>query len=646
MLLVALCGWPQHPALAFDLFGLFGFGEQAPRVSREAVAYSVVFEGVEGDRDLLQSLRDVSTLYRLRGEAPPDGESLARRAEADLPRLTDALWGAGYYDGRVSILVDAVSIQPGGTAVAAAARRAEAYRGRAAVPVRIVVERGPLFRLRSVAALHARTGTPFDPTVVPPRILRVRDSEPARSATVLAIEARLVDRFRELGHPLVKVVRRDPVVDHRAKTLDVTFLLDPGPRAAIGTVTVRGTQDVDPAVVRSFIYTEPGDPYSPKAVAGIRRSVARIEALGSVRVREAEALDANGRLPLTVEVTERPPRLFGIAARYSTVDGPGVRTYWAHRNLFGGAERLRLDADAFFVDRDRPADPRTGRRDDSFDWGNLGARFGASFLKPALWGTRDDFLLDATVAREITEGYTSRFAGATAAIRHRFTDTFSAQAGLEVETGQSSDSLGRVDYTLVGLPVSATYDSTDNLLDPTEGVRASGSVIPYPGFLGSDPGIVIAKGQASTYYALDEEARYVLAGRVGFGSIVGAELAEIPSNRRFFAGGGGSVRGYEYRTLGPKGPFGDPIGGRSLLEGSVEARLKITDTIGIVPFFDMGTAFEGSLPDFDERIRMSAGLGLRYYTGIGPIRLDVAFPIDKERGDRPAAVYISLGQAF
>ena len=232
------------------------------------------------------------------------------------------------------------------------------------------------------------------------------------------------------------------------------------------------------------------------------------------------------------------------------------------------------------------------------------------------------------------------------AIRHRFSDTFAVQAGLEVETGQSSDALGRLDYTLVGTPVAVTYDSTDSLLDPTEGVRASASVAPYPSFFGSDPGIVITKGQASTYYALDEEARYVLAGRIGFGSIVGADLAEIPANRRFFAGGGGSVRGLEYRTLGPKSPFGDPIGGRSLLEGSVEARIKVTDTIGIVPFVDAGTAFEGSLPDFDERIRVSAGLGLRYYTGIGPIRLDVAFPVTREKGDSPAAVYISLGQAF
>ena len=149
---------------------------------------------------------------------------------------------------------------------------------------------------------------------------------------------------------------------------------------------MRGTEAVDPAVVRSFIYAEPGDPYSPKALADIRRSVSRIEALGSVRVREGEALDARGNLPIAVDVTERPPRLVGFSARYSTVDGPGVRTYWAHRNLFGGAERLRLDADLFYTrPRRRRASTRcTGKEEDALDWSDLGGRFAASFLKPAL----------------------------------------------------------------------------------------------------------------------------------------------------------------------------------------------------------------------------------------------------------------------
>ena len=238
-------------------------------------------------------------------------------------------------------------------------------------------------------------------------------------------------------------------------------------------------------MVRSFIYAAPGDPYSPKALTDIRKSVSRIEALGSVRVREAEALDASGRLPVAVDVTERPPRLVGFSARYSTLDGPGLRAYWANRNLFGGAERLRFDADLYYATRDDifRFDPVTGKKRDDWDWSDIGGRFSASFLKPALYGTRWDLLVDGTVAREVTDYYTARFVNGTGVLRYRFTDTFSMQGGIEAERGQSSDTISNVDYTLVGLPLSVTYNSTDNLLDPTRGVRLTASLAPYPKFL-------------------------------------------------------------------------------------------------------------------------------------------------------------------
>jgi translocation and assembly module TamA len=434
-------------------------------------------------------------------------------------------------------------------------------------------------------------------------------------------------------------------VDDAAHVMDVTFTVDPGPLAGLGAVALSGTENIDPAVVRSFIYAEPGDPYSPRAIADIRRSVAKVEGLGSVRVREGEALDPQGNLPIFVEVTERERNLIGVAARYSTVDGPGIRAYYANRNLFGGGETLRIDADVYYLGNDLYA---TQRKLAGIDSNGIGGRLSATFVKPALWGTRNDLVANIFAGREAQQSYVTDAAGGTVGIRHRFSDTFFAQLGVEGQAGRSQDALGKVDYRLVGVPLSVSYDSTDNLLDPTEGVRLTASATPYAGFLGSDPSIFVAKAQGSTYYAFDDEAKYILAGRVGFGSISGARLEDIPANIRFFAGGGGSVRGFPYRTLGPRGPFNLPIGGRSLLEASLEARIKVTDTIGVVPFFDAGTAFAGSLPDFNERIRYAAGIGLRYYTGIGPIRVDFAFPLDRIKGnhERPVALYISLGQAF
>ncbi len=312
------------------------------------------------------------------------------------------------------------------------------------MPVAILIDPGPLYRFGRVQVLDGRSDLPFDPAVLPPRLLPIKTGDPARTEEVLQAAAALADHFRDRSHPFVKVGRRQPVIDHPSRTVDLTLVVDPGARAGLGGIGVSGTRDVDPAVVRSFIYAERGDPYSRKAMADIRRSVARIEAIGGVRVREGTALDANGQLPIDVEVTERPLRVLGGSLRYSTIDGPALKAYWAHRNLFGGAERLRLDADLFYFTGNQTWPGGNNRR--GFNTDDLGGRLSASFLKPALWGTRNDLMVDAFVQREITDLYTSNLANATVAIRHRFTDTFNVRAGIEGEIGRSIDVLGRFDY--------------------------------------------------------------------------------------------------------------------------------------------------------------------------------------------------------
>jgi translocation and assembly module TamA len=643
------------PARAFDLssldvFNLFGSKDKPPPVSPTALPYELRFEfGDAPDAKSLRSgLQDASLLYRLRDDAPPDGETLARRATADINPLIDALWAQGYFNAQVSIAVDGVAITQAGEPPAGIARNAERYRNRAPVPVVVTVAPGPQFQLRNVDIV---SGGRRDPAAVIPdpyKVSGLRPGEPATSSSIRAAQASLVDYWRDRSRPLARVVEVRPVVDHAAQTMDVALTVDPGPVAGFGEVSVAEEGDIPPQVIRSFIYLEPGDPYSPKALTDTRKSIATIPAAGSVRIREGTALDANGNLPIFVEVTERPKRLIGFSARYSTIDGPAVKTYWEHRNLFGGAERLRLDADLFFAPR---IDGTKVQRFGDFEPTDIGARFSVSFLKPALGGSRNDLLIDAVGTRERVGtnrygGYTARYANITASIRHRFSDTFSIQGGIEAERGQTSDVLGQVDYTLLGLPLSLRYDTTDSQLDPTRGIRLAASVAPYAAFGEHAAPFIQGKASIAGYYALDEDARFVLAGRVGIGSIAGADLDEVPATRRFYAGGGGSVRGYAYRTLSPLGPLDRLTGGRSLFEASLEARIKITKTIGIVPFFDTGMAFDAQFPNFKQRLQHAAGVGLRYYTPIGPIRLDVAAPLNPRKGDKPVAVYISIGQAF
>ncbi|WP_439494264.1 autotransporter assembly complex protein TamA [Bosea sp. (in: a-proteobacteria)] len=634
---------------SLDLFGLFTKKDEPPAVTAATLPYRLDFDlgGADDAKALTRTLQDAALLYRLRADAPPDGETLARRMAADLNPLVDALWSQGYFNAEVALVVDGVALRVGAEPDARLVRALESHRNREPVPITATIRPGPVFALRQVDV--AERGASGAPAIADPlKVSRLKPGDPATSASLRAARAALVDHLRAQSRPLARVVELRPVVDHAARVMDITYVVEPGPVAGFGTVSVAETGDIPPAVIRSFIYLEPGDPYSPKALTDTRKSIATVPAVASVRIREAERLDAAGNLPIFVEVTERPKRLLGFSARYSTIDGPAVKTYWEHRNLFGGAERLRLEGDLFLAPR---IDGTKITTFEDFERSDLGGRFAVSFLKPALGGSRYDWLLDGVATRQRVGtnrfgGYTARYGNVTTAIQRRFSDTFSIQAGLEVERGQTSDVLGQVDYTLVGIPLSVKYDSTDSLLDATRGIRATASVAPYPTFLGSTVGIIQSKASFSTYYALDEDARYVLAGRVGLGSIAGADLDEIPATRRFYAGGGGSVRGYAYRTLSPLGPLNRLTGGRSLFEASLEARIKITDTIGVVPFFDAGTAFEGSVPDFKQRLQMAAGLGLRYYTAIGPIRVDVAAPLNPRKGDKPVSLYVSIGQAF
>ena len=439
-------------AQAFDFFGLFGSDDTPPAVSRAAIPYSFTVQ-VTGDASgLKDSVKDASSLYTLRKDAPADGEALARRAESDFAPVIDALWGAGYYNAAVTIAIDGATLAIGSSDIAAFARAAEAYRNRAPAPVIIKVEPGPLFKLRSVRVVDA-LGVEFPEAELPQRIVGLKPGDPAAASEIRAAETRIIDYFRKQGRPLAKIQSVAPVVDHAQDIMDVTIMAAPGPIAPFGEATIKGPQTFDPAIVRSFLYIHPGDPYSPAAIADARNSIRQIPAVGGARITEGTALDAYGRLAYQVDVEDRLPYAFGASMKYSTTNGPEGQVYWEDRNVFGGAERLRLQADVFYA----PPWFIASQSLRNFSPDDIGGRISASFLKPALWGTTNDLLIDALAERLSTSGagfvgYQAEDADVTASLRHRFNQNFWVQAGLEGQKGDATDALGTVNYTLVGVP--------------------------------------------------------------------------------------------------------------------------------------------------------------------------------------------------
>jgi translocation and assembly module TamA len=429
--------------------------------------------------------------------------------------------------------------------------------------------------------------------------------------------------------------------------MDVTIVADPGPVGGIGDISIHAPPTIPESIIRSFIYLQAGEPYSPEALERTKTSVRSIPAVGSARFTEKSFLDPHSDLPLDLEVAGRPEHALGASAQYSTIDGPVGQVYWEDRNLFGGAEYLRLQGDLLYAPNTPGALSSAGALGNT----DIGGRIAAHFIEPALGGTRNDLLVDAKAERVGTSygnfvGYTVDDTDFTAALRHRFSDQLSLQAGLEAQRGISTDVLGAVDYDLIGVPFSLNYDTTDDKLDPKRGLRVLAQFADYPKFLDSSLDLFTGRASVSAYRSLDESSRFILAGRLEAAGETGAALAEIPANLRLYAGGGGSVRGYPYYSLGPLGPGNEVVGGRSLVDGSLELRAKVTDTIGIVPFFDAGDAFANNWPDFSAPLRMAAGLGLRYYTSFGPLRLDLAAPLNPRPGDPRFAAYVSIGQAF
>ncbi|HEY9213874.1 MAG TPA: autotransporter assembly complex family protein [Ancylobacter sp.] len=596
----------------------------------DAVPYALTLNVAGKDSDAKDAVTGASSLEQLKLRPPSGAAGLVRRALSDEQNINAALYSSGYYGGTIRMTIagnapDAPNIFD----------IVEAARKRGPVPVRVDVDPGPLFHFGRISLLDAATRRPL--TDAPSLAhLQLEPGQPALASAIVRAEAVLADHWRASGHPFAKVASKDIVADHKDQRLDVTMLVAPGPFATFGRFTVSGADFLTPGFIEERLEIAPGTPYSPDTLNRLRRRLLKYEAIASVRMIEAVRLDPDGSLPITIEVTARKPRYVGFSATYSSTDGSAINAYWGHRNLFGGGETLRLDSQVSWFGEKSEAVP---------DADPFGYKLAATFVKPGIYTARDDLVAQAAILREVTNAYVREAVTLLAGVRHRFSDALSLQVSVDLEEAQVEDTTGIRDDFIAGVPIALTYDSTDNELDPSRGIRATGTVEPFAYLGPAGAGPLLVKGAFSTYYAVDEKKRVILAGRVAAGSVFGASLDDIPPQRRFYVGGGGSLRGYEYQSASPRNEDDIIIGGRSFFEASFETRIRITDTIGLVPFFDMGSAFASETPDFDE-MKYSAGIGLRYYTAIGPLRVDLAFPLNPGPEDGDFGLYVSLGQAF
>jgi translocation and assembly module TamA len=599
----------------------------------DPLPYSVTITPT-GHAPLDQALADASLLAGLRERAPVGPFALLTRAESDAARFDRVLRSFGYYDGLIDTLIAGRSSND-----PALLEILEDLPPTPAVSVTVTIDPGPLYRLGLVrldlmqfegsAPANVRSAFALTP------------GEPARAATVLAAGQAVLDALQEDGFALAQVPPPDALVDHNTRTMDVVYTAEPGPHVTIGAISIIGLTGLREDAVRRRLGLTPGEPFSPSRLEAARRALLSSGVLAWARLTPGTVPDVNGRLPLTLEVAERPSRVVRFAGSFSSDEGATLSTSWTHRNLFGGGEQLTLRGDVGQL---------AGNRPDDMSW-----LVNAALRIPDIWLRDLDLRLDLGAVREDLDAYDRDAVTAGIALERRISARLSASAGLAYERARISQDAPPQDYQLFSLPLNLSYDSTDNPLDPLRGLRIGAKLIPTQVLEGDADGFLLGRlagagyvDLASLIAVIAEETgagRSVLAGRLVLGSILGADADEVPPDWRFYAGGGGSVRGYPFQSIGPRTPSGKPAGGDGLLEAGLELRQRFGVRWGGAAFVDAGSVSENALPGSGE-LAVGVGLGVRYFTPVGPLRVDIATPLDPSSGDSPVQLYIGIGQAF
>lgn len=605
-----------HPAAAFEIFGVRLWGSSGT-AAPDALPYEAELSLSGGSDDLKDQLEAASVLIR-ESSAPPSGsDGLIARALNDFDRLVAQLYLQGFYGGTVSIRL-------GGEALQSVLERGE-IPGPRPVQVAIDVTAGPVFTfgsLRISTGAEAVPGAPETWGLVP--------GETANSAKIVAAERQIVNALRQNGYPKAQIAKRDITADHATGKLDVELIAEAGPAAQFGTVTVEGTSVTDPEFVAEMAMIPEGERYDPEVLAKAQKRLNDLGIFATVSMVEGEVAGTDGRMPVTIKVAERKRHVLGAGATWSSSEGGGVEAYWRRRNLFGKGELLSVEGSAGRLGNQSAEDMEYAAR--------------IAFEKPGAFGPMTSFSTSIGAKQETPDAYTSRSVTGDAYLKRTFSDHLSGRAGAEVSFIDETDAFGNRTYLLAGIPAELTYDTRDDAFNPSSGILAVAFAEPAYDIRNGN-GMMFMKGSFSTYAALDEAKRFILAGRVAAGSIVAPGVDDVPASRRFFAGGGGSIRGYAYRNTGPRRD-GEVTGGRSMVELSGEVRVRITESFGVVGFVDAGNSYNAMAPDLSRPFKIGVGGGIRYFTPIGPLRLDVAVPLSPEKDDPEFGVYLGLSQAF
>lgn len=594
------CAWPvAHRRWWLGLVTLLLL---VPPVAAEEVLYRVRFAGIE-ERALRNDLRSVSDMIALRRRPPGSMRQLQRRAQRDVARFEAVLRSHGYYDSHISF---------------------DMTERRRHVRVLFHVDPGPLYTLQRLDVKLVDATDPLRAERYVRRITATSLGEPARAQTVLQLQDRLIRILEQDGHPFARQINRRVEVEHAKQAMYVYWELEQGPVAKFGTVEFSGLRRVRPRLIRNTMSWSEGDPFDGVQLRTFQRRVMDLGLFSSARIIRAPELDEEGRLPLEIEFSERKHRSLMLGAGYRSDEGAAGRIGFEHRNVRGVGERFSTQ----------------------FSLSEIGYGNESRYTKPHFRRLEQNLTVSLRAAHEDPDAYRSRTLGTLVAVDRPLIANTVGSAGVGFRYASVREEDRDEHFGLLYAPFSLDWDGSDDVLDPRRGSRASLSIAPYRDMIDSEVAFTKLRVSGTRYQRVSRRPQIDLAGRVVFGQIAGASRDAIPADERLYAGGGGSVRGYAFQSVGPLDGK-RPLGGKSLVLASAEVRWRLGNDFGVVAFVDGGLVDEERWPDDFGEMLWGAGLGFRYFTPVGPLRFDLAVPLDRRAGiDDSFQFYISLGQAF
>lgn len=606
-----------------------------PAWQGDPVPYKAVFKVEGGPKELAGKMEGLSQLEALKKEPPDSTLALERRARLDQEAAVKLMHSQCYYNGEAEISMDEQA-KP--------------------VVVTITLKPGPRYHVGHAlvhydpkpnipdAFLHRERVTGFwglekeklPAPEFPVEVPGVQAGEPIEASAMLDAVDNIPKELVQRGYPMAKVVKSIYTLNKPKLQLNADIVIDPGPPAYMGNAAIKGNKEVNTSYLERLMPWDPGqEPWDNELMQDYANSLRSTGIFRTVEVKPGKPETVNGIavLPVEVELAEGPQRTISASARYDSDTGFGVEGTWEHRNLFHNGEKIQVTAPI--------SQEETGVK--------------VHFEKPAFFGRRQRLLADAAALYEITEAYQQRFVRGSLGMERRLARQWTGAVSLGGETGYLKDNEhDEKPYMVVSPQGGFRYDGRNDKFNPSKGTMLEVQLRPFTGYYEEEFRAFAGKITAAAWYAplgrkpdgaIDDTL--VLAGRYQAGAMpASTSLRSIPSSLRYFAGGAGTVRGYPYQAIGPRDSEDDPLGGRSFQVLNLEARYMVAENIGIVPFLDGGMVFKDEYPDVLGDMNWGLGLGFRYYTPIGPVRLDVAAPLHYIEGDPPVQFYISIGQSF